>query len=153
MRKSLNPVLKYFFIFILSFSSPVQAFAQSLEGVWQGQFTYDASLRFPTTYLALNIDKGPDGSYEIHSYTRLPMRGGKDSVIVCKVQYQKSGKNTIKLQEYKFLNANFDESTLQTMFLRMKEKRDKTILTGYWESMDQGGFTSKPTGRITLTRK
>ena len=143
--------MKYFLIICFTISCTVATYGQSLEGVWKGTFTYDGLPGYLTS-VALNIQLSNTESYIIHSYTLLETLAG-DTIIVSKVRYEKLGKRAYKLQEYQFLNGDLPESSMQTMFLDLKEQKGRTILTGRWESTDEERFTKKRIGRITLTKQ
>lgn len=144
--------MRHLLIFILAISCSLSTAAQSLEGVWKGQCTYEGMPGYATS-IALSIQQGDAQSYVIHSYTLIESANGLDTIIICKVNYEKIGSKSFKLQEYKFLNGDLGPSALQTMFLDLKLKKGKTILTGHWESPDELSPARKTTGRITLTRQ
>lgn len=144
---------KYLLIFCLVVSFTPEIFAQSLEGVWYGKFEYDGLPEYGRNPIALKIDRSNTGTYEIYSYTPIPTNGGKDTLIVCKIRYEKIGESTIKLSEYEFINGNAEVSAFQTMFLELKQKKGKTMLTGRWESPDELSSARKTVGRITFTRE
>ncbi len=139
-------------IFFFLLSSSTSLFSQSLEGEWQGHFNYEAIQAPLITYIALSIAKSNDSSYTIYSYTKLKMSNRLDTVAICAMNYEKLKDGRIKLQETRFLNLEADTSSFQTMYLRLKHKKGRSILIGYWESDDIFGRKQMNTGQIVFKK-
>lgn len=144
--------MSHLLIFFLAISCSLSTAAQTLDGIWKGNCTYEGMPGYATS-IALSIEQDNAGSYIIHSYTLVEPANGLDTIIICKVNYEKVGSNSFKLQEYKFLNGDLGPSAMQTMFLDLRLKKGKSILTGRWESPDELSTARKTVGRITLIRQ
>ncbi|MFN0081994.1 MAG: hypothetical protein ACKVOM_05700 [Ferruginibacter sp.] len=75
--------------------------AQVFEGTWQGIYiTSDATF---WDSIKLDCKWNPDKSYSIKSYTKGKNMHGKDTIIVCKVEYKIISRDSLVLYETEIL--------------------------------------------------
>lgn len=128
----------------------LRCFSQSLEGEWKGSFTTDFDIiEFPNPiklYFVLN----KDSSYTVYSYSLGQDDKRRDTIIVCKVLYNKISEDSLYLEEIQVLKPiNKTQTCFQKMYLKIKRKENSIMLEGTWES-EKECYSS---GKIRFTKK
>jgi hypothetical protein len=122
-----------------------QGIAQKLDGEWKGSFTYaDFPDRVP-----IKLHFVPDRlyTYKVYSYTKGQDARGNDTIVVCRVFYKVTWKDSICLEETKvLLPKKPGDACFQRMFLKIKLKENGLVLEGNWEDITSkkcyGGYGS-----------
>ena len=124
-------------IILLSLIS-LKSIGQLFEGEWSGTFesnlykftnvTYSSPIKL---YFKLNMDS----SYTVYSYSKGQNSKGRDTTIVCRVEYTLIGKDSIYLEEVEILKPKKVAATcLQKMRLKIEQENNSFFLSGDWEA-------------------
>jgi len=142
--------MKLISILVLCIFISCQCFSQSLEGEWEGTYDIDFGLpdMFATpTKLVFVLDK--DSSYKVYSYSKGKDINNRDTIIVCKVLYNRVSEDSLYLEETEVLKPAYaKQDCLQKMKLRVKRRNRSIQLTGTWQSAECNTH-----GQIRLTKK
>ena len=121
--------LLFLFVFLFSLSG----FSQSLEGEWNGSYTYNSpyDIRHPNpTRIRLKFILNKDSSYTVFSNS-----DDLDFSYVYSVAYKRISPDSIYLQEQRIIEpANTKVSNLQEMHLKIEHRKKSSVLAGEWVS-------------------
>ncbi len=128
----------------------VAAFSQSLQGTWDGSFTYYmGSTRLPSpgsdVPLILKFEFNTDSSYKVTSITNR----GYDEV-TCSVFCRKLSVDSVVLQEMRVIKRTQEASSLLIMTLKIMTRKKSTYLEGTWAYSSSPGI---PRGEISVYKK
>jgi hypothetical protein len=128
----------------------VSAGAQSLVGAWEGTYTDEEynylNIRNDFT-IQLYFQLNSDGTYSIYSTSYFYKGKQNESKIICLLNYQLVGTDSIYLEEVKEIQAgDVESSCFQRMKLKIDDKKKRMFLTGTWDSAS--GLCSKGTIRF-----
>jgi hypothetical protein len=144
--------MKLISILVLFIFISCQCFSQSLEGEWKG--SYDIDLDVPvslTRPIKLYFVLNKDSSYKVYSYSKGKDLDRRDTIIVCKVLYNRISEDSLYLEEIEVLKpTNPGESCHQKMYLKIKRKDKSLLLEGTWQSVKKECSSS---GQIRFTKK
>jgi hypothetical protein len=138
------------FLFIFLFLS-LPCFSQSLEGEWKGSFSteLDIPIDIPSP-IKLYFKLNKDSSYTVYSYSKGHDQKGNDTIVVCKVLYQRTAADSLYLEETLVLKPeNARSSCFQKMYLSIKREKAATILEGTWKT----GNECNSNGKIKFIKK
>jgi hypothetical protein len=127
--KAITTFILFIFLSFLSFS-------QSLEGEWKGSFTTEWDIPIDiASPIKLYFKINKDSSYAVYSYSKGHDVNGKDTIVVCKVQYQRKSADSLYLEETQVLKPkNATQACFQKMYLKIRREKKLTILEGTWKS-------------------
>jgi hypothetical protein len=127
--KTISSLIFFIFLSLLSFS-------QSLEGEWKGSFSTELDIPIDIdSPIKLYFKLKKDSSYSVYSYSKGHDHKGKDTVVVCKVLYQRTTADSVYLEETEVLKpANASPACFQKMHLTIRREKRSTILEGTWKS-------------------
>lgn len=145
---------------VLSFSLfNYSSFSQSLEGEWNGSFTY-AYVDPNMPYYTFQKDQSPikitfvlnsDSSYSVYSYSNGPNSRGRDTTYVCTVFYKKISTDSVYLEEMRMVKPeNVPHDCMQKMYLKLDKRKKGLTLEGTWKTNPN---TCSSSGEIRLFRK
>lgn len=141
--------MKFLSVLVVGFLFFNQSFSQSLEGEWKGSFT-DTSFSELTTTFALYFTPKKDGSYKVHTYTRVKEPDGISLIVVCEATCTIINADSIVLEEIKQVRPRSSRTELlQRIYLAIRVKDNKRIMEGWWE----GATDKKYGGTMLLTKK
>jgi len=146
--------MKLLFPLILTCFIGLTSLGQSLEGEWKGTFETNFYKFTNVSYsspIKLYFKLNTDSSYDIYSYSKGPNLKGRDTTIVCKVDYKFVGKDSIYLEEIEVIKPQKTSMIcLQKMKLKIEERANQIILSGTWtnDNVDCAQF-----GIISLSKK
>jgi hypothetical protein len=125
--------MKTTLLFLLVFLISLSGFSQSLEGEWNGSYTYNSpyDIRYPNpTRIRLKFILNKDSSYTVFSNS-----DDVDFNYVYSVTYKRISPDSIYLQEQRIIEpANAKVSNLQEMHLKIDQRKKSTVLRGEWIS-------------------
>jgi len=149
--KAISTFIFFSFLWLTSLS-------QSLEGEWKGSFTYGNESYFSdfdipvaiSNSISLYFKLNKDSSYTIYSYSKGKDHKGKDTIVVCKVLYQRNAADSLYLEETEVLRpVKAEQACFQKMYLNIRRKNKSTVLEGTWKSEGE----CNNSGKIKFTKK
>lgn len=146
-------MIRFLFIFLLMAMISVSAAAQSLEGAWEGTYSDEdynyLNIRNEFS-IQLFFQLNGDGAYSIYSTSYFYKGKQNEAKIICLLNYQMVGTDSIYLEEVKVIQAgDVESSCFQRMKLKIDHKKKRMFLTGTWDS--PGDLCSK--GVIRFQKK
>jgi len=91
-----------------------------------------------------------DSSYNVYSYSKGHDHKGRDTIVVCKVLYERKSADSIYLEETQVLKPkNAPSACFQKMYLKIRREKNLSILEGTWKT----GKDCNSTGNIRFTKK
>ena len=133
--------------------------SQSLEGEWNGSFTYSyTDLKIPDytfqkdkTPIKITFMLNADSSYSIFSYSNGPNSRSRDTTYVCAVFYRKISSDSLYLEEMRMIKPeNVPSDCMQKMYLKLEKRKRGLTLEGSWKANPDKCSKS---GEIRLYRK
>ena len=125
----MKTTLLFLFVFLISLSG----FSQSLEGEWNGSYTYNSpyDIRHPNpTRIRLKFILNKDSSYTVFSNS-----DDLDFNYVYSVTYKRISPDSIYLREQRIIEpTNVKVSNLQEMHLKIDQRKKSIALVGEWVS-------------------
>jgi hypothetical protein len=128
------------FVFLISLS----CFSQSLEGEWNGFYTYRSSglsLESGNFQIRLKFVLNKDSSYTVFSNSFDNQHFNFNCL--CSVSYKRINADSIYLEEQRIIepadkvvvgNSQIEACHLQSMYLRIEKKKKSMVLQGEWIS-------------------
>lgn len=146
-------MIRSLFIFLLVSMISVSAAAQSLEGAWEGTYSDEdynyLNIRNEFS-IQLYFQLKSDDTYSIYSTSYFYKGKPNETKIICLLNYQLVGNDSIYLEEVKVIQAgDVESSCFQRMKLKIDYKKKRMFLTGTWDS--PSGLCSK--GMIRFQKK
>jgi hypothetical protein len=143
-------VLRKYIITALFCCISTLGLSQTLAGNWNGTFE-DGMLKFP---ILLEFILNPDSSYTVHSYTKLLDNNGKEIWVICDMDYEFMGKDSLYLVETRriFPDDKTTPACLQKMYLKIKMRKKILELDGVWRNASPDEKCS-PGGDIYFSKK
>ncbi len=135
------------------------SYGQSLEGEWNGSFTYayvDPKMPYYTfqqdqTPIKITFVLNPDSSYAVYSYSDGKNSRGRDTTIVCAVFYKRISSDSVYLEEMRMIKPeNVPTNCMQKMYLKLDKRKKGLTLEGTWKTNPN---TCSSSGEIRLYRK
>ena len=134
-------------------------FTQSLQGEWNGSFTY-AYIDPKMPYYTFQQDQTPikivfalntDSSYSVYSYSEGKSSRGRDTTIVCAIFYKRISSDSVYLEEMRMIKPeDLPIECMQKMYLKLDKRKRGLTLEGTWKTNPDKCGTS---GEIRLYRK
>lgn len=91
-----------------------------------------------------------DSTYTVYSYSKGHTSKNKDTIVVCKVSYQRRSATSLYLEETEvLLPKGAPGSCFQKMDLNIRQENNSTIMQGTWKS----GNECNNSGKIKFVRK
>jgi hypothetical protein len=134
-------------------------FSQSLEGEWNGSFTYaeiDPKMPYYTfqtnqTPIKLTFVLNTDSSYSVYSYSNGRNSQGRDTTYVCAILFKKISSDSIYLEEMRIIKPeNVPFVCGQKIYLKFEKLKRRLTLEGIWKTNPN---TCGHSGEIRLSRK